>query len=119
VAYRINRVTGREEIQANGAWYPVEYEKVLLFSSLDGGYHARRGNAVGSPDFRCIVLPGMASLFRSKAFAWTIPYRPFPLEGAAGSLVAQTLRRRAGSEYFNSRSGHRRPNHGHRPGMLA
>ena len=25
VAYRINRDTGREEIQANGTWYPVEY----------------------------------------------------------------------------------------------
>jgi hypothetical protein len=33
VAYRINRVMGREEIQANGAWYPVEYDKVLPFSS--------------------------------------------------------------------------------------
>jgi hypothetical protein len=40
VAYRINRDTGREEIQANGAWYPVEYGKVLPFSSPDGGYHA-------------------------------------------------------------------------------
>jgi hypothetical protein len=33
VAYRVNRDTGREEIQANGAWYPVEYDKVLPFSS--------------------------------------------------------------------------------------
>jgi hypothetical protein len=69
VAYRINRDTGREEIQANGAWYPVEYNKVLPFSSPDGGYHACWGNAVGSPDFRCIVLPGMASLPPSKGLA--------------------------------------------------
>ena len=40
VAYRINPVTGREEILANGAWYPVEYDKVLPFSSPDGDYHA-------------------------------------------------------------------------------
>jgi hypothetical protein len=33
VAYRINRDTGLEEIQANGMWYPVEYDKVLPFSS--------------------------------------------------------------------------------------
>jgi hypothetical protein len=62
VAYRVNHDTGREEIQANGAWYPVEYDKVLPFSSPDGNYHACWGNAVGKPDFRCIMLPGMASL---------------------------------------------------------
>jgi hypothetical protein len=61
VAYRINRDTGREENQANGAWYPVEYGKVLPFSSPDGGYHACWSNAPGRPDFRCIMLPGMAS----------------------------------------------------------
>jgi hypothetical protein len=62
VAYRVNHDTGREEIQANGAWYPVEYDKVLPFSSPDGNYHACWGNAVGKPDFRCIMLPDMASL---------------------------------------------------------
>jgi hypothetical protein len=36
VASRVNHDTGREEIQANGAWYPVEYGKVLPFSSPDG-----------------------------------------------------------------------------------
>jgi hypothetical protein len=61
VAYRVNYDTGREEIQANGAWYPVEYDKVLPFSSPDGGYHACWRKAVGRPDFRCIMLPGMAS----------------------------------------------------------
>jgi hypothetical protein len=69
VAYRVNRVTGREEIQANGAWYPVEYDKVLPFSSPDGGYHACWGNAAGRPNFRCIMLPGMASLHPSKDLA--------------------------------------------------
>jgi hypothetical protein len=54
--------TGREEIQANGAWCQVEYDKVLPFSSPDGNYHACWGNAVGKPDFRCIMLPDMASL---------------------------------------------------------
>jgi hypothetical protein len=31
VASRVNHDTGREEILANGAWYPVEYGKVLSF----------------------------------------------------------------------------------------
>jgi hypothetical protein len=62
VEYRINHDTGREEIRANGAWYPVEYDKVLPFSSPDSGYHACWGNAVGRPHFRCIILPGMATL---------------------------------------------------------
>jgi len=61
VAYRINPDTGREEIQANGRWYPVEYDKVLPFSSPDGEYHACWGNVAGRPNFRCIMLPGMAS----------------------------------------------------------
>jgi hypothetical protein len=37
VASRINPNTGREEIRANGMWYPVEYDKVLPFCSPDGG----------------------------------------------------------------------------------
>ena len=86
VAYRINRVTGREEIQANGAWYPVEYDKVLPFSSPDGGYHACWGNAAGRPNFRCIMLPGLASLPRSKALAWTTPIIFSAREGAAAPL---------------------------------
>jgi hypothetical protein len=69
VAYRVNHDTGREEIQANGEWYPVEYGKVLPFSSPDGGYHACWGNAAGRPDFRCIILPGMASLAPSEGSA--------------------------------------------------
>jgi hypothetical protein len=66
VASRVHHDTGREEIQANGAWYPVEYGKVLPFSSPDGGYHACWGNASGRPNFRCIILPGVASLTPSE-----------------------------------------------------
>ena len=73
VAYRVNRDTGREEIQANEAWYPVEYDKVLPFSSPDGGYHACWSNAAGRPDFRCIMLPGMASLPLSKDLVGITP----------------------------------------------
>jgi hypothetical protein len=62
VASRVNPKTGDEEILANGAWYPVEYGKVLPFSSPDGGYHACWGNAAGRPNFRCIILPAVASL---------------------------------------------------------
>jgi hypothetical protein len=67
--WRIASTATREEIQANGAWYPVEYDKVLPFSSPDGGYHACWCNAAGRPDFRCIMLPGMASLPLSKGLA--------------------------------------------------
>jgi hypothetical protein len=66
VAYRINPDTGREEINANGAWHPVEYDKVLPFSSPDAGSHACWGEAAGRPIFRCIILPGMASLAPSE-----------------------------------------------------
>ena len=69
VAYRINPDTGREEINANGAWHAVEYNKVLPFSSPDGGYHACWSNETGSPNFRCIMLPGMAFLPLSKGLA--------------------------------------------------
>jgi hypothetical protein len=69
VASRVNHDTGREEILANGAWYPVEYGKVLSFPSPDGGYHACWGNATGRPNFRCIILPGVASLGPSEGLA--------------------------------------------------
>jgi hypothetical protein len=69
VAARVNRDTGDEEIQANGAWYPVEYGKVLSFPSPDGGYHACWGNAAGPPNFRCIILPGVAFLAPSEGSA--------------------------------------------------
>jgi hypothetical protein len=69
VAYRINPDTGREEINANGVWYPVEYDKVLPFSSPDGTYHACWSNAAGRPTFRCIMLPGMAFIAPSEGLA--------------------------------------------------
>jgi hypothetical protein len=69
VAYRINPDTGREEINANGAWYPVEYDKVLPFSSPDGDSHACWGEAARRPVFRCIILPGMAFLAPSEGLA--------------------------------------------------
>ena len=59
VDYRINADTGREEIKANGAWYPVVYGKVLPFVSPDGGPHACWSRGTGRPDLRCIILPGM------------------------------------------------------------
>jgi hypothetical protein len=103
VAYRVNRDTGREEIRANGAWYHVEYDKVLPFSSPDGGYHACWGNAAGRPDFRCIMFPGMASLPHLQGFSLNYPNHPFQLEGEArGPLVARSRGRRAGSEYFSN-----------------
>jgi hypothetical protein len=69
VASRVNPRTKREEIWANGAWYLVEYDKVLPFSSPDGGYHACWAYPVGRPVFRCIILPGMASLAPWEGFA--------------------------------------------------
>jgi hypothetical protein len=69
VAARVNRDTGDEEIRANGAWYPVEYGKVLPFSSPDGGYHACWSNAAGGPNFRCIILPGVAFFAPSESSA--------------------------------------------------
>ncbi|HEX2218436.1 MAG TPA: hypothetical protein VHG35_06500, partial [Gemmatimonadales bacterium] len=47
---------------ANGAWHPVEYDKVLPIFPPDGGSHACWNNSIGKPRFRCIMLPGMAAL---------------------------------------------------------
>ena len=62
VPYRLNAETGREEIEANGKWWPVELDKVLALSMPDGGAHACWDNPRGKPRFRCIILPGMAEL---------------------------------------------------------
>lgn len=62
VPYRTNPATGREEIRANGAWHPIEYDKVLPLAPPDGGFHACWSNPTGTPRFRCIILPGMAAL---------------------------------------------------------
>ena len=60
--YRLNAETGQEEIGANEAWWPVEYDKVLPFFSPDGSAHACWIGPWGKPFFRCIILPGMAGL---------------------------------------------------------
>jgi hypothetical protein len=60
VPYRLNTETEREEIEANGAWWPVEYDKVLPLSSPDGSAHACWIGPWGKPFFRCIILPGLA-----------------------------------------------------------
>ncbi len=62
VPYRLNTETGREEIEANEAWWPVEYDKVLPFLSPDGSAHACWIGPWDKPFFRCIILPGMAGL---------------------------------------------------------
>jgi hypothetical protein len=62
VPYRLNAKTGREEVEANGRWWPVELDKVLALSTPDGGAHACWDNPRGKPRFRCLILPGMASL---------------------------------------------------------
>jgi hypothetical protein len=92
VAYRVNRNTGGEEIQANGAWYPVEYGKVLPFPSPDGGYHACWGNAAGRPNFRCIILPGVAFVAPSEGSARITSRFPVqPEESTAAQLQGSAL----------------------------
>ena len=67
VPYRLNAEAGREEIEANGRWWTVEYDKVLVLPTPDGDAHACWANPRGKPEFRCIILPGMAGLRRSPA----------------------------------------------------
>jgi hypothetical protein len=62
VPYRLNARSGREEIEANGRWWPVEYDKVLSVPTPDGEAHACWRNPRGRPEFRCIILPGTAEL---------------------------------------------------------
>lgn len=62
VPYRLNGATDREEIKANGRWWPVEYDKVLNLPTPDGEAHACWRNPRGRPEFRCIILPGMSLL---------------------------------------------------------
>jgi hypothetical protein len=60
VSYRLNPHTGRQEINANDKWHPVEHDKVLPFPSPDGRVHACWDNPFGGkPNFHCIILPGM------------------------------------------------------------
>jgi hypothetical protein len=67
VPYHLNPETGQEEIKANGAWWPIDYGKVLPFPSPDSSAHACWISPVGIPAFICIILPGMAGLDRSPA----------------------------------------------------
>ena len=62
VRYRLDAATGREEIEANGRWWPVDHGKVLPLTAPDGGAHACWQEPRGKPEFRCIILPGEASL---------------------------------------------------------
>jgi hypothetical protein len=89
VAYRLNQRTGREEIEANGSWWPVEHDKVLPMSAPDGGAHACWGNLRGKPFFRCIINPGQASLGRTPPSP-----TPPPQDAAAGAPAAPGLRLR-------------------------
>jgi hypothetical protein len=40
----------------------VEHDKVLALPTPDGGAHACWHNPRGKPEFRCIILPGLAGL---------------------------------------------------------
>ena len=62
VPYRLDGAMGHEEIKANGRWWRVEYDKVLNLPTPDGEAHACWRNPRGRPEFRCIILPGMARL---------------------------------------------------------
>lgn len=62
VDLRVSPDTGQEEIRVDGAWHPVEYDKVLPIFPPDGGAHACWTNTTGGPRLRCIMLPGMAAL---------------------------------------------------------
>jgi hypothetical protein len=83
VPYRLNVETGREEIEANGRWWPVELDKVLALATPDGGAHACWDNPRGKPRFRCIILPGMADL------------DPLPSGAAIASAASAPVRARA------------------------
>jgi hypothetical protein len=87
VPYRLNAEAGREEIEANGRWWPVEHDKVLVLPTPDGDAHACWANPRGKPEFRCIILPGMAGLERlppSGAAATVASVPAGPATGAAG-----------------------------------
>jgi hypothetical protein len=73
VPYRLNAETGREEIEANGAWWPVEYDKVLPLSLPGGLAHACWIGPWDKPYFRCIILPGMAGLELAPPSALAMP----------------------------------------------
>jgi hypothetical protein len=62
VPYRQNASSGREEIEVEGRWWPIEYENVLALPTPDGEAHACWSSLGYRLQFRCIILPGMARL---------------------------------------------------------
>jgi hypothetical protein len=62
VPYRLNASSGREEIEVEGRWWPIEYENVLALPTPDGEAHACWSSLGDQLQFRCIILPGMARL---------------------------------------------------------
>jgi hypothetical protein len=62
VPYRLNAGSGREEIEADGRWWPVDHDNVLTLPTPDGEAHACWSGLGDRPTFRCIILPGMARL---------------------------------------------------------
>jgi hypothetical protein len=78
VPYRLNPDTKQEEIEANEAWRPVEYDKALPFRSPDGGAYACCGNPSGEkkPAFRCIIFLAWSTSTVSKGSSPSTVRRP-------------------------------------------
>jgi hypothetical protein len=62
VPHRFNAGNGREEIKAEGRWWPIHHDDVLTLPTPDGKAHACWSGPDSRPRFRCIILPGMARL---------------------------------------------------------
>ena len=73
------------EIQANGAWYPVEYGKVLRFLLPRWRLPCLLGHLFGGrPNFPSIILPGVAS-FASKSGRFSSNHSGFPVQPEGGA----------------------------------
>jgi hypothetical protein len=59
---RLNADSGREEIKAEGRWWPIYRDNVLTLPTPDGNARACWSGPGSRPRFRCIILPGMARL---------------------------------------------------------
>ncbi|WP_159718252.1 hypothetical protein [Geminicoccus flavidas] len=65
VPYRLNAVTGEEEVKVNGRWWPIQPRKVLPLPSLGGKVHVcwdQRFQLAEEQTCRCIILPSSSSL---------------------------------------------------------
>ena len=65
VPYRLNTVTGEEEVKVNGQWWPIQQRNILPLASPDGKVHVcwdQRFRPSQQPTFRCIILPRTSSL---------------------------------------------------------